>query len=125
MISWGDHSEEGEYTRVLSFRNEIRLVLVELKVNEDVCINLVRPDLKLHLTPALADPAIVLRFELLQLIHDQPRGLVNILGVFTFDDSKYILLEESILICGDDLLKSFLYDRFSSFHTTKKYLLII
>jgi len=92
VISWGDHSEEGEYTRVLSFRNEIRLVLVELKVNEDVCINLVRPDLKLHLTPALADPAIVLRFELLQLIHDQPRGLVNILGVFTFDDSKYILL---------------------------------
>ena len=125
MISWRDHSEEGEDTRMLAFGNEIRLVLVKIKVYEDICIHIVRPDLKLHLTPALGDPAIILRFELLQLIHDQPRWLDNILGVYTVNESKDILLEESILICRDNLLKPFLHNRFSSFHPAKQYLLII
>ena len=125
MISWRDHSEEGEDTRVLIFGHEIRLVLVEIKVNEDVCIQLVCLDLKLHLAPALADPAIVFRFQLLQLIHCQSRGLDYILGVFALDDSKNVLLKESILIFRDYLLKPFLHDRFSSFHSAKKYLLII
>jgi hypothetical protein len=98
VISWRDHSEEAKDTRVLSFRHEIRLVLVEFEVNEDVRIHLFRPDLKHHLAPALADPAIILRFELLQLIHDQPRGLDEILGVFTLYYSKDVLLEESILL---------------------------
>ena len=119
MISWRDHSEEVKDTRVLSFRNKIRLVLVEFEVNEDVCIDLFRLDLKHHLAPALADPAVVLRFELLQLINDQPRGLDDILGVFTLDYSKDVLFEESILLGRDELLKPFLHHRFSSFHPTK------
>jgi hypothetical protein len=119
VISRWNHSEEAKDTRLLSFRDEIRLILVEIEVNEDICIHLFRPDLKHHLDPALAYPAIVLRFELLQLIHYQPRGLDDILGVFTLDDSKDVLFEESILLSRDELLKPLLHHRFSSFHPTK------
>ncbi len=86
MIARRYHPIEGIQSWDIPFRNEIRLVLVEIEVNIHVSIELYAIYFEVHLSPPLADPTIVLVLVSLEHIHDH-------IVIFTFDMANDVFLE--------------------------------
>jgi hypothetical protein len=93
MIAWRNHPVEAIQPWDIPVRNEIRLVLVEIKVNVYVSIELYAFYLKVQLPPSLADPTVVLVLEPLELIHD-------LILIIALDMANDVFLEVLIPDCA-------------------------
>ena len=86
MIARRYHPVKGIKPWDITLSNEIRLVLVEIEVNIHVSVELYAFYLEVHLSPPLTDPAVVLVFVFLEIIHDH-------ILIIAFDMANNIFLE--------------------------------